>query len=72
MTTNASSTAVSPTVNHERGICYSCLRELTPDEMSGCMACGELLCLDYPTCAGKCRCEEEENLDEEEDGGLPV
>ena len=40
-------------------VCYACQRHFHPDDMSGCMSCGESLCLDYPTCSGKCRCNEE-------------
>jgi hypothetical protein len=39
-------------------LCFACLRSFSSDDLGGCMVCGENLCLDYPTCSGKCRCDE--------------
>jgi len=48
-----------PVTSGEREMCYACLREFHPDDLGGCMVCGENLCLDFPTCSGRCRCDEE-------------
>jgi hypothetical protein len=40
-------------------VCYACQRHFHPDHMSGCVVCGESLCLDLPSCTGMCRCDEE-------------
>lgn len=40
-------------------VCYACQRHFHPNDMGGCMVCGESLCMDLPTCSGKCRCNEE-------------
>jgi hypothetical protein len=40
-------------------VCYACQRHFHPDDMGGCVACGAALCLDFPTCSGKCKCDEE-------------
>lgn len=48
-----------PVTSGPSEICFACLREFRPDDLGGCMVCGESLCLDYPTCSGKCRCDEE-------------
>ena len=42
-------------------VCYCCLKELNEDQLSGCVVCGETLCLDLPTCSNKCRCNEVEH-----------
>lgn len=39
--------------------CLACLRDFHPNDLGGCVVCGEPLCLDFPTCSGKCRCDEE-------------
>ena len=37
-------------------VCYACQRHFHPDDMGGCVVCGESLCLDLPTCSGICAC----------------
>jgi len=40
-------------------VCFACLREFSEDDLGGCTVCGENLCLDFPTCSGRCRCDVE-------------
>jgi hypothetical protein len=49
-------------------VCYACQRHFHPDDMSGCTVCGEALCLDFPTCTGKCACD----LESERTGKPPA
>jgi len=49
-------------------VCYSCQRHFHPNDIGGCMVCGENLCLDLPTCSGKCKCDEKA----ERTGNLPA
>ena len=39
-------------------VCYTCQRHFHPNDMFYCTRCGEALCMDLPTCSGKCRCDE--------------
>lgn len=52
------STSPVPVLSGPVATCYACLRDFNPDDLGGCTVCGETLCLDLPTCSGKCRCDE--------------